>query len=56
MRAILGNLGCLVVPEQVAVPGAGKAFDQEGELLDEGFRGRLESVGASVARLARRLQ
>ncbi len=48
LRAILGNIGVLVLPEQVAVPRAFEAFDGEGRLKDERQQ-------ASVEALARRL-
>lgn len=52
VRAILGNLGCLVVPEQVAVGGAGKAFNESGELRDQDLATRIEAVAEAVADLA----
>ncbi len=52
VRAILGNLGCLVVPQQVAVGGAGKAFDESGELRDQDLTSRVEAVAEAVADLA----
>lgn len=55
VRAILGNVGCLVVPQQVAVGGAGKAFDEAGELLDQDLAARVEGVAEAVADLAARV-
>lgn len=55
VRAILGNLGCLVVPQQVAVGGAGKAFDESGELRDQALAARVEGVAEAVADLTARL-
>lgn len=55
VRAILGNLGCLVVPQQVAVGGAGKAFGESGELRDQDMAARVEGVAEAVADLAARL-
>jgi len=34
LRAILGNIGVLVLPEQIAVPKAHEAFDSDGSLKD----------------------
>ncbi|MGR9106031.1 MAG: NADPH-dependent FMN reductase [Gammaproteobacteria bacterium] len=55
VRAIFGNLGCLLVPEQMAVSAADRAFDDQGELKDEAIRGRVEAVGIAVAKLLTQL-
>jgi len=51
VRAILGNIKVLVVPEQVAVTKAHEAFDEHGQLKDAKQSAAVESVGAAVARL-----
>ncbi|MCI0655153.1 MAG: NAD(P)H-dependent oxidoreductase [Methylococcaceae bacterium] len=55
IRAIFGNLGCLVIPEQMAVSAAHLAFDDQGRLKDDDIRERVEAVGAAVATLLKRL-
>lgn len=35
LRAILGNIGVIVLPDQVAVPKAHEVFDESGALKDE---------------------
>lgn len=35
LRAILGNIGVIVLPDQVAVPKAHEAFDDKGGIKDE---------------------
>ena len=55
-RSILGNLGMLVVPQQVAVGKAFEVFDADGGLRDEKLAERVMGVGRSVADVARRLR
>jgi NAD(P)H-dependent FMN reductase len=55
VRAILGNIGVLVLPKQYALSGAGKAFDAEGNLTDEDVRSRAESVGTALAETLKKL-
>jgi NAD(P)H-dependent FMN reductase len=55
IRAILGNLGCLVIPEQMAVSAAHLAFDDRGQLKDDKVREGVEAVGVGVADLLTRL-
>lgn len=54
VRAILGNIGCLVLPEQQAVGKAGEAFDN-GELCDEQQRFKVEAIGAGLSQLLAKL-
>lgn len=56
VRAILGNVGCIVLPDQVAVPLATKAFDADGALTDDALRGRVEALGTNVAQMVNKLQ
>lgn len=44
VRAILQNIGVMVVPSQFALSQAHKAFDDAGDLADEGQRAALEQV------------
>ena len=52
VRSILGNIGVVVVPEQVAVSRAFEVFDQAGRLTNEKQRAAVENVGRRVAELA----
>jgi NAD(P)H-dependent FMN reductase len=52
VRAILGNINMLVVPEQVAVSQADNAFNADGSLKDAKQQASVEKVGAAVAKLA----
>lgn len=48
VRAILGNLGCVVLPGQVAVPNAREAFDVEGRLVDAEQHRRVRGLGRTL--------
>jgi NAD(P)H-dependent FMN reductase len=56
VRAILGGIGVLVLPDQVAVPKAHEAFADDGSLRDERVAKRVaslaEKLAATVSRLA----
>ncbi len=52
LRLIGRALHAWVVPEQVAIPEAWKAFDSDGKPKDEHLAKRLTSVGKTVARFA----
>ena len=49
LRAILGNMGVLVLPRQKAVGGAVKAFNEDGNLLDPKLQADVEALGAELA-------
>lgn len=49
VRAILGNLGMLVIPTQHAAAGAAKIFGEDGRITDEGQEKKLKAVGADLA-------
>jgi chromate reductase, NAD(P)H dehydrogenase (quinone) len=51
VRSILGNIGVLVIPDQVAVPGAAEAFDEEGRLRDPKQQAAVEALGCRLATL-----
>lgn len=49
LRAILGNIGVLVIPEQQAVVRANQVFGAEGKLSDAAVDAGLKNVGAQLA-------
>ncbi len=55
VRSILGNIGVIVLPDQLAVGRAHEAFDAEGRLRDEKQRAAAEALGATLARVTGRL-
>lgn len=55
VRDILGNLGCLVLADQVTTSGAATAFTEAGELTDARERARVEGLGATLVETVARL-
>jgi chromate reductase, NAD(P)H dehydrogenase (quinone) len=56
LRAILGNIGTIVVTEQTAVPSAMKAFDEKGDLSDEKMNASVKAISARVVTVASALK
>ncbi len=56
VRAILGNLGVLVLPDQVAVPRAHEAFAPDGTLKDPQQQAAVEGLGRTLAEVAAKLK
>jgi NAD(P)H-dependent FMN reductase len=56
LRSVLQNIGVTVVPELVTVKQAHEAFDDEGNLVDEGLRQRVEDVANRLVDLSARLR
>jgi NAD(P)H-dependent FMN reductase len=55
VRAILGNIGTLVIPSQVSVPKANDAFNADGSLRDEKLAQRVAKVAKELVVTTRRL-
>ncbi|MFN3651415.1 MAG: NADPH-dependent FMN reductase [Armatimonadota bacterium] len=55
VRAILENIGVLVLPGQVAVPRAHEAFDEEGQLREERQQASIGKLGTELAAVLRKL-
>ena len=49
LRMLLSGLGVLVLPDQVSVPGAFKAFSGKGDLLDENIHLAVLGLGKKMA-------
>ncbi len=56
LRSILGNIGMLVLPEQLAVGKAHEAFAEDGVVKDPKQRQSIEELGARVALVTAALQ
>ena len=48
LRAILGNIGVTVLPDQVAVSRSGEAFRPDGALVDEELATRVRNLGTQL--------
>ena len=49
VRAMLGNLGALILPDQIAVPRASEAFHADGTLKDPQRQAEIERLGKTLA-------
>jgi NAD(P)H-dependent FMN reductase len=55
VRSILGNIGVLVIPDQVAVAKAHEAFHPDGNLKDAKQHAAVQGVGVKVAEVLKKL-
>ena len=55
VRAILGNIGVLVLPDQLAVSKADQAFNADGTLIDPTQGAAAREIGAKLARILAKL-
>lgn len=56
LRSILGNIGAIVLPDQVAVPRAFEAFDAAGNLRDAKQQQKVEELGRGLVQFLRKLK
>lgn len=56
LRAILGNIQVLVLPDQIAVAQAYAAFNEDGTLKDAKRQAGVENIGATLARTIAKLK
>lgn len=55
VRAILGNIGVLVLPDQKAIGHAHDCFDENGKLKDESQRSAILQLGSKLAAVTTQL-
>ena len=55
VRAILGNIGCIVLPDQVAIPVAHEAFNEEGAFVDIQKENAIRTLGQTLANTVEKL-
>ena len=56
LRSILGNIGVLILPDQVAIPAAYEAFDESGKLKAEGKQSQVLGLGRKLAELTAKVK
>jgi chromate reductase len=56
LRAILGNIHVLVLPDQKVIPHANEAFDEAGALRDSSQQQAVERIGRRLAEVVGRLR
>lgn len=55
VRSILGNIGVIVIPNQIAVPNAMEAFDAHGRLKDERLAGKVGGLARELVETTQKL-
>jgi NAD(P)H-dependent FMN reductase len=56
VRSILGNIGVIVLPDQIAVVKAHEAFNADGSLKDSKQQAGIEGLGHTLASFLRKLK
>jgi chromate reductase len=56
VRVLLANIGMFVLPDQLALPGASKAFDEQGALADASTAKRLTALAENFVQAGERLK
>ena len=55
LRSILGNIGIIVLPDQVSISSAHEAFDESGKLKDARKAKQVADLGAGLAKILAQL-
>jgi chromate reductase len=55
VRSILGNIGVIVLPDQIAIAKAHEAFNEDGTLKDKKQEDQVKKIGANVAKILLKL-
>ena len=56
VRSILGNIGVIVLPDQIAVAKANQAFEPDGSLIDPKQQAGIEGLGKALATFLMKLR
>jgi chromate reductase len=55
VRSILGNIGVIVMPDQIAIAQAHEAFNEDGILKDKKQEDQVKKIGANVTKMLLKL-
>ena len=55
VRSILGNIGVIVMPDQIAIAKAHEAFNEDGALKDKKQEDQVKKIGDNVAKILLKL-
>ncbi|TSA18285.1 MAG: NADPH-dependent oxidoreductase [Nitrosopumilales archaeon] len=55
VRSILGNIGVIVMPDQIAIAKVHEAFNEDGTLKDKKQEDQVKKIGANVAKILLKL-
>jgi len=55
VRSILSNIGVIVLPDQLAIPKAGEAFNEDGSLIDETQTELVSKITAKLVDVTKKL-
>ena len=55
VRSILGNIGVIVMPDQITIAKAHEAFNEDGTLKDKKQEDQVKKIGANVAKILLKL-
>jgi NAD(P)H-dependent FMN reductase len=55
VRSILGNIGVIVLPDQVAIPKAAEAFNADGSLKDAAIQSKITNLSHSLVKTLTKL-
>ena len=55
VRAILENMGVLVIPEQIAISKAHEVFNSDGSMKDPKQEQQIKSIGATLVKILQKL-
>ncbi|HEY7328318.1 MAG TPA: NAD(P)H-dependent oxidoreductase [Gemmataceae bacterium] len=56
VRSILGNIGVIVLPDQIAVPKAHEAWNPDGSMKDPKLQASIEGLGKTLAEFLGKLR
>lgn len=55
VRSILSNIGCIVLPDQLCIGSADKAFDEQGSLIDKSQHEMVNKITSDFIKLSQKM-